>query len=394
MNIVQKTLDDLIPYENNPRHNDDAVDYVAESIKEFGFKVPIIIDKGNVIVAGHTRYKAAKKLGINEVPCLVADDLTDEQIKAFRLADNKVAEIATWDFEKLDLELSTLEMDMELFGFESYEDTEPQEVVEDDYEVEVPEEPKAKYGDIYQLGKHRLMCGDSTSIDDVSKLMNGETVDLLITDPPYNVNYEGSTKDKLTIMNDKMNNDNFRQFLLDAFTCADSVMKAGAAFYIWHADSEGYNFRGACFDVGWEVKQCLVWNKNSLVLGRQDYHWKHEPCLYGWKSGASHNWYADRKQTTVLDFDRPSRNAEHPTMKPIPLFDYQIQNNTKKDDVVLDLFGGSGTTLMAAEQNNRTAYLMELDPKYVDVIINRWEQFTGKKAVLLNENDNEDIKTA
>ena len=394
MNIVQKTLDDLIPYENNPRHNDDAVDYVAESIKEFGFKVPIIIDKGNVIVAGHTRYKAAKKLGINEVPCLVADDLTDEQIKAFRLADNKVAEIATWDFEKLDLELSTLEMDMELFGFEPYEDTEPQEVVEDDYEVEVPEEPKAKYGDIYQLGKHRLMCGDSTSIDDVSKLMNGETVDLLITDPPYNVNYEGGTKNKLTIMNDKMDNDNFRQFLSDAFTCADSVMKPGAAFYIWHADSEGYNFRGACFDVGWEVKQCLVWNKNSLVLGRQDYHWKHEPCLYGWKSGASHNWYADRKQTTVLDFDRPSRNAEHPTMKPIPLFDYQIQNNTKKDDVVLDLFGGSGTTLMAAEQNNRTAYLMELDPKYVDVIINRWEQFTGKKAVLLNENDNEDIKTA
>ena len=394
MNIVQKTLDDLIPYENNPRHNDDAVDYVAESIKEFGFKVPIIIDKGNVIVAGHTRYKAAKKLGINEVPCLVADDLTDEQIKAFRLADNKVAEIATWDFEKLELELSTLEMDMELFGFESYEDDEPQEVVEDDYEVEVPEEPKAKYGDIYQLGKHRLMCGDSTSIDDVSKLMNGETVDLLITDPPYNVNYEGKTKDKLKIENDKMDNDNFRQFLSDAFTCADSVMKPGAAFYIWHADSEGYNFRGACFDVGWEVKQCLVWNKNSLVLGRQDYHWKHEPCLYGWKSGASHNWYADRKQTTVLDFDRPSRNAEHPTMKPIPLFDYQIQNNTKKDDVVLDLFGGSGTTLMAAEQNNRTAYLMELDPKYVDVIINRWEQFTGKKAVLLNENDNEDIKTA
>lgn len=393
MNITHKTLDELIPYANNPRDNDDAVDYVAESIKEFGFKVPIIIDKDNVIVAGHTRYKACEKLGINEVPCIIADDLTEEQIKAFRLADNKVAEIATWDFEKLELELSTLEMDMELFGFETYEDDEPQEVAEDDYEVEVPEEPKAKYGDIYQLGKHRLMCGDSTSIDDVSKLMNGVEVDLLITDPPYNVNYEGGTKNKLTIMNDKMDNDNFRQFLSDAFTCADSVMKAGAAFYIWHADSEGYNFRGACFDVGWEVKQCLVWNKNSLVLGRQDYHWKHEPCLYGWKSGASHNWYADRKQTTVLDFDRPSRNAEHPTMKPIPLFDYQIQNSTKKGDNVLDLFGGSGTTLMAAEQNNRTAYLMELDPKYVDVIINRWEQFTGKKAVLLNEH-NEDIKTA
>ena len=393
MNIVQKTLDELIPYENNPRDNDDAVDYVAESIKEFGFKVPIIIDKDNVIVAGHTRYKACKKLGINEVPCIIADDLTEEQIKAFRLADNKVAEIATWDFEKLDLELSTLDMDMELFGFEPYEDTEPQEVVEDDYEVEVPEEPKAKYGDIYQLGKHRLMCGDSTSIDDVSKLMNGDTVDLLITDPPYNVNYEGATKDKLTIMNDKMDNDNFRQFLLDAFTCADSVMKAGAAFYIWHADSEGYNFRGACYDVGWTVRQCLIWNKNSLVLGRQDYHWKHEPCLYGWKDGASHNWYGDRKQTTVLDFDRPSRNAEHPTMKPIPLFDYQIQNNTKKGDIVLDLFGGSGTTLMACEQSGRTCYINELDPKYVDVIINRWEQFTGEKAVLVSEHI-KDSKTA
>jgi site-specific DNA-methyltransferase (adenine-specific) len=393
LNITQKTLDELIPYENNPRDNDDAVDYVAESIKEFGFKVPIIIDKNNVIVAGHTRYKACKKLGINEVPCLVADDLTEEQIKAFRLADNKVAEIATWDFEKLDLELSTLELDMELFGFEIIEDEEPVEATEDDYEVEVPEEPKAKYGDVYQLGKHRLMCGDSTSIDDVEKLMNGAKVDLLITDPPYNVNYEGATKDKLTIMNDKMDNDNFRQFLLDAFTCADNVMKDGAAFYIWHADSEGYNFRGACYDVGWTVRQCLIWNKNSLVLGRQDYHWKHEPCLYGWKDGASHNWYGDRKQTTVLDFDRPSRNAEHPTMKPIPLFDYQIQNNTKKGDIVLDLFGGSGTTLMASEQNERSAYLMELDPKYVDVIINRWEQFTGQKAVLVSEH-NEDIKTA
>lgn len=393
MNITQKTLHELIPYENNPRNNDDAVDYVAESIKEFGFKVPIIIDKNNVIVAGHTRYKACKKLGINEVPCLVADDLTEEQIKAFRLADNKVAEIATWDFEKLDLELSTLELDMELFGFEIIEDEEPVEATEDDYEVEVPAEPKAKYGDVYQLGNHRLMCGDSTSIDDVEKLMNGAKVDLLITDPPYNVNYEGATKDKLTIMNDKMDNDNFRQFLLDAFKCADNVMKDGAAFYIWHADSEGYNFRGACFDVGWTVRQCLIWNKNSLVLGRQDYHWKHEPCLYGWKDGASHNWYGDRKQTTVLDFDRPSRNAEHPTMKPIPLFDYQIQNNTKKGDIVLDLFGGSGTTLMASEQNERSAYLMELDPKYVDVIINRWEQFTGEKAVLVSEH-NEDIKTA
>ena len=388
MNIIQKRLDDLIPYENNPRNNDEAVRYIAESIKEFGFKVPIVIDKHNVIVAGHTRYKASKQLGMNEVPCLVADDLTPEQVKAFRLADNKVSEIATWDFDKLELEMNDLEFNMELFGFEGITlEDEAQEVVEDEYEVEVPAEPKAKEGQIYQLGNHRLMCGDSTNSDDVEKLMNTQQVDLFLSDPPYNVNYEGGTKDKLTIKNDKMSNENFRKFLIDAFGNADSVMKAGAAFYIWHADSEGYNFRGACFDVDWEVRQCLIWNKNSLVLGRQDYHWKHEPCLYGWKSGSSHNWYGDRKQTTVLDFDRPSRNAEHPTMKPIPLFSYQIQNNTKKGDNVLDLFGGSGTTLIACEQLERNCYMMEFDPKYVDVIIDRWEQFTGEKAVLLNGND-------
>ena len=393
MNITHKTLDELVPYENNPRDNEGAVDYVAESIKEFGFKVPIIIDKNNIIVAGHTRYKASKKLGINKVPCLVADDLTDEQIKAFRLADNKVAEIATWDFDKLDLELSALEMNMELFGFEANDDVEVQEALEDEFDVEVPEEPKAKLGDIYQLGKHRLMCGDSTSIDDVEKLMNGNKADMFLTDPPYNVDYEGKTKDKLKIENDKMDNDSFRQFLIDAFSNANMLMKAGAVFYIWHADSEGYNFRGACYDVGWKVRQCLVWNKNSMVMGRQDYHWKHEPCLYGWKDGASHLWTSDRKQTTVISFDKPTKNDLHPTMKPVPLFDYQIKNNTNSGDIVLDLFGGSGTTIMACEQNKRVAYAMELDPKYVDVIINRWEQFTGKKAVLLN-GDNEDIKTA
>ena len=392
MNITHKTLDELVPYENNPRNNEGAVDYVVESIKEFGFKVPIIIDKNNVIVAGHTRYKASKKLGINKVPCIIADDLTDEQIKAFRLADNKVAEIATWDFDKLDLELSTLEMDMELFGFETITD-EVQEAVEDEFDVEVPEEPKAKLGDVYQLGKHRLMCGDSTSIDDVEKLMNGNKADMLLTDPPYNVDYEGKTKDKLKIENDKMDNDSFRQFLIDAFSTADMSMKPGAVFYIWHADSEGYNFRGACYNVGWKVRQCLVWNKNSMVMGRQDYHWKHEPCLYGWKDGASHLWTSDRKQTTVISFDKPTKNDLHPTMKPVPLFDYQIKNNTNIGDIVLDLFGGSGTTIMACEQNKRVAYTMEYDPKYVDVIINRWEQYTGKKAVLLNA-DNEDIKTA
>lgn len=394
MNIIEKKLTEIIPYEKNPRKNDEAVKYVAESIKQFGFKVPIVIDKDNVIVAGHTRYKASKKLGLKEVPCIVADDLTEEQIKAYRLADNKVAEQAEWDFDLLGEELSDiLDIDMGDFGFDLSVEEEEKEAVEDEFEMELPEEPRAKLGDIYQLGNHRLMCGDSTKIDDVEKLMGGDLADMLLTDPPYNVDYEGKTKDKLKIENDKMENDNFRQFLIDAFSNANMAMKAGAVFYIWHADSEGYNFRGACFDVGWKVRQCLIWNKNSMVMGRQDYHWKHEPCLYGWKDGAGHLWASDRKQTTVISFDRPTRNDLHPTMKPVPLFDYQIKNNTKGGDIVLDLFGGSGTTIMACEQNERRAYTMEFDPRYIDVIINRWEQFTGKKAVLINGN-NEDIEEA
>lgn len=386
MDIINIALKDLKPYENNPRKNDDAVKYVAESIKEFGFKVPIVIDKNNVIVAGHTRYKAAKKLKMSEVPCIIADDLTDEQIKAFRLADNKVAEKAEWDFDLLNTELDDIiDLDMELFGFEDALQDDAEEAVEDEFEVELPAEPKSKLGDIYQLGNNRLMCGDSTVLEDVEKLMGGVQADMLLTDPPYNVNYEGKTKDKLKIKNDKMDNDNFRQFLIDAFSNADMVMKPGAVFYIWHADSEGYNFRGACFDAGWTVRQCLIWNKNSMVMGRQDYNWKHEPCLYGWKEGAGHLWASDRKQTTVINFDKPTRNDMHPTMKPIPLFDYQIKNNTKGGDVVLDLFGGSGTTIMACEQNGRRGYCMEYDPRYVDVIVDRWEKFTGAKAVLLNK---------
>ena len=386
MDIINIALKDLKPYENNPRKNDDAVKYVAESIKEFGFKVPIVIDKNNVIVAGHTRYKAAKKLKMSEVPCIIADDLTDEQIKAFRLADNKVAEKAEWDFDLLNAELDDIiDLDMELFGFEDALQDDAEEAVEDEFEVELPAEPKSKLGDIYQLGNNRLMCGDSTVLEDVEKLMGGEQADMLLTDPPYNVNYEGKTKDKLKIKNDQMGNDNFRQFLTDAFSNADMFMKPGAVFYIWHADSEGYNFRGACFDAGWTVRQCLIWNKNSMVMGRQDYQWKHEPCLYGWKEGAGHLWASDRKQTTVINFDKPTRNDMHPTMKPIPLFDYQIKNNTKGGDVVLDLFGGSGTTIMACEQNGRRGYSMEYDPRYVDVIVDRWEKFTGAKAVLLNK---------
>lgn len=231
------------------------------------------------------------------------------------------------------------------------------------------------------------MCGDSTSVTDVEALCGGRKMDLLITDPPYNVDYTGKTKDALKIENDKMEDESFRLFLRDAFLTADTVMKPGATFYIWHADSEGYNFRGACHDIEWKVRQCLIWVKNVMVMGRQDYQWKHEPCLYGWKEGASHNWYSDRKQTTLLEFDRPSRSELHPTMKPVPLFDYQIKNSSKKGDAVLDLFGGSGTTMVACEQDGRTAYLMELDPRYVDVIIDRWEKLTGQKAELLTKED-------
>lgn len=384
MEIRNIKLDELIPYEKNPRINDKAVKYVAESIKEFGFKVPIVIDKNNVIVAGHTRYKASIELGLTEVPCIIADDLTEEQVKAFRLADNKVGEIAEWDFELLAEELQEIDdLDMEAFGFEMPKNDE--EVEEDEYDVELPKEPKSKLGQVYKLGRHRLMCGDSTKVEDVAKLMDGAKADMLLTDPPYNVAYEGGTKDKLKLKNDNMSDDKFRQFLIEAFSRADEVMKEGSVFYIWHADSEGYNFRGACFNIGWKVRQCLIWNKNSMVLGRQDYQWKHEPCLYGWKEGASHLWATDRKQTTVLDFDRPSRNAEHPTMKPVKLFDYLIKNNTKSEDLVLDLFAGSGTTIIACEQNKRIGYAMELDPKYVDVIIDRWETLTGEKAELISE---------
>lgn len=384
MNIINMNITELKPYEKNPRINDNAVEYVANSIKEFGFKVPIVIDQNNVIVAGHTRLKAAKQLGLKEVPVIIAEDLTPEQIKAFRLADNKTAEFAQWNNDLLLgelMDLKTESFDMLPFGFidesESY-----QEVEEDDYEINLPEEPISKYGDVYKLGDHVLMCGDSTK-EDIKILMNDIKINLFITDPPYNVDYEGKTKDNLKIMNDKMENANFKAFLIDAFKNADSVMNEGAAFYIWHADSEGFNFRSACTEIGWTIRQCLIWNKNSMVMGRQDYQWKHEPCLYGWKEGAAHNWYSDRKQTTVLEFNKPSKNELHPTMKPIDLISYQIQNSSKQNDKVLDLFGGSGSTLIACEQLNRSCYMMELDPKYVDVIIDRWETFTDKKAIKL-----------
>lgn len=378
-------IEKLKPYKNNARtHSDEQIEKIAKSMKEFGFINPVLVDGNLNVIAGHGRILGAKKLGMKEVPCLFIEDLTEEQKRAYIIADNRLAEDAGWDKELLKIELEDLKnmnFDITLTGFEledfdfSMDET---EVIEDEFDETVPEEPTSKKGEIYKLGKHFLMCGDSTDINDVEKLMNGVKADMLLTDPPYNVDYEGGTG--LTIQNDNMDDETFREFLRVSFFNANSVMKEGAVFYIWHADSEGYNFRGACHDIGWKVRQCLIWCKNTLVMGRQDYHWKHEPCLYGWKEGASHLWASNRKQTTVLEFDKPSVSKEHPTMKPVGLFDYLIKNNTKKDDIVLDLFAGSGTSIIACEQNGRIAYSMELDPKYVDVIISRWEKLTGQQA--------------
>jgi DNA modification methylase len=390
--VVQKPVEDLIPYANNARTHDDAqVTQIASSIKEFGFNNPILITADNSIIAGHGRLMAAKKLGIAEVPCIVLDHLTETQRKAYILADNRIAQNSGWDTTLLSVEFEALTadgIDLAMLGFDADEIAkmlEPETVdglTEEDDVPEVPANPVTKLGDVWLLGRHRLMCGDSTSIDAVRELCQEQLVDMWLTDPPYNVAYEGKTKDALKIQNDAMGDDQFRQFLRDSYTAADALMKPGAVFYIWHADSEGYNFRGAAKDAGWQVRQCLVWKKQTMVMGRQDYHWKHEPCLYGWKDGAGHLWASDRKQTTILEFNRPSRNAEHPTMKPVELFEYQMLNNTKGGDIVLDSFGGSGTTAIAAEKNGRIARLMELDPKYCDVIVKRWQDFTGKEATL------------
>lgn len=671
--IVYKSIDELKPYANNPRNNKKAVAAVANSIKSFGFKIPIVIDKNNEIVCGHTRILAAKQLEIPEVPCIYADDLNEEEIRAFRLADNKTAELASWNTGMLATELNMIvNFSMADFGFDQAKGL----VSEDTFDDKVPVESISRRGDIWCLGRHRLMCGDATSVDDVHTLLGDKLADMYITDPPYNVDYTGKTKDALKIQNDTMEDEKFRAFLAAAFFAANSVMKPGATFYIWHADSEGYNFRGACHDIGWKVRQCLIWKKNVMVMGRQDYQWKHEPCqpagtmvwtpngdvpieslkdgdeviafnvasgqvcgyrdgikvktasrlysgemysisaggnttratdnhqfsvrfnpdtsekfctylmqrgnrwrvgitrtydargfglkhriiqenaergwlietfesrsaaqmgeqllsvkygipythweverglsednynhrtkkeidwlydqidydldkraeqllsdygrsikyplvdedsagdkfsrrvtakvnacnliaglmqvpvpyrktkfdgstfewvaiervtrerfdgrvyslsvpkfehyisdgiithncLYGWKDGATHLWAADRKQTTILEFDRPSRSKEHTTMKPVRLFDYQIQNNTKEMDVVFDSFAGSGTSIIACEQNNRICYSLELDPRYVDVIVRRYRNLVGEEADITLMRDGETIK--
>lgn len=377
INIVYKKIDELKPYKNNPRKNDKAVKAVADSIKEFGFKVPIILDSNMEIIAGHTRLKAAKRLKYKEVPCIIADDLTPDQVRAFRLVDNKVGELAEWDIDLLNIELSEIELDLTPFDFKIEKTV--NDIEEDDYEVVVPDEPKSKKGDIYILGNHRLMCGDSTNKDDVRKLMNGNQCDMIFTDPPYNVNYEGGTGMK--IQNDNMLDANFYNFLISAFDNMYENTKMGGAIYVCHADTEGLNFRNAFKNAGYKLAECLIWVKSALVMGRQDYHWRHEPILYGWKEGAAHYFIDDRTQDTVWEFKKPKKNALHPIMKPLELCAKAIYNSSRSGDIILDLFGGSGSTLIASEQLDRICYMMELDEKYVDVIIDRWEKYTGRKAV-------------
>ena len=388
MEIIKLKIADLTPYEGNAKtHPKKQVEEIKNSIKTFGFCDPVgIWGEKNIIVEGHGRVLALQEMGETEVYCIRLDHLTDEERKAYTLAHNKTTMSSDFDFDKLEAELKALgEMDLDFsmadFGFDLSEFEDQKEVVEDEVPlVDEVTEPMTKLGDIWQLGEHRLMCGDSTDNATVEKLMDGSCADLLVTDPPYNVDYEGIAG---KIENDKMGSEEFKQFLVRAFKCAFDNLKAGGAFYIWYASREHINFETALNDAGLKVKEQLIWVKNHLVLSRQDYHWRHEPCLYGWKDGAPHNWYSDRSQTTVLEFNRPNRNAEHPTMKPLDLIGYQIQNSSRKHELVLDLFGGSGSTLIACEQLRRKCYTMELDPKFCDVIIKRWEALTGGKAVLV-----------
>jgi DNA modification methylase len=389
MEIKQLELKDLIPYANNPRKK-QAIDKVASSIKEFGWQQPIVVDEEMVIVVGHTRYQAAQKLGLDKVPVRIATGLTDAQIKAYRLLDNRANQDALWDDDMLKIEvqdIDKMDIDLALTGFDEKELDKLLFVEQDGLTDEdaVPEdvEPRVKLGELWQLGNHRLLCGDATNNNDIEILFEDKKADLYLTDPPYNVDYVGKTKDALKIQNDKFSDDKFNNFLTDAFISSATKIKAGGSFYIFHADSEGYNFRSACKKANFNTRKCLIWSKNSMVMGRQDYHWQHEPILYGWMEGGSHSWYSDRKQTTILNFARPTKSKEHPTMKPVDIIEYLIKNSSKQEDIILDTFLGSGSTLIACEKTNRSCYGLELDPKYCDVIIKRWEDFTGQTAKLL-----------
>lgn len=387
MNIVPLKTSEVIPYDQNPRHNDVAVDKVAASIAEFGFKGAILLDKNKVIICGHTRLKAAMKLGLETVPCQIADDLTDEQVKAFRLVDNKVGELADWDEELLALELGGIEdIDMAVFGFEM---PEPEDAPDPDA---VPEPPKiaiTQPGDVWILGRHRLLCGDSTKREDVEKLMDGKKADMVFTDPPYGVDYSSACDRDNTkhrkIENDKLTKDQTKDFFLSCFTNLERSIKEGCPFYVCapQGGDQMMMMMMSMSDANIPIRHELIWLKNQMVFGRSDYHYKHEPILYGWKKGAAHYWNGGRDKTSILEFDKPHVSDLHPTMKPVELIEYLIGNSSKPDDIVLDLFGGSGSTMIAAEKTKRVCYMMELDQLYCDVICRRWQDFTGSRAVNL-----------
>ncbi len=402
-NVERRATDELVPYARNARtHSDQQVDQIAASIAEWGWTMPVLIDEGGVILAGHGRVLAARRLGIEEVPVIVAKGWSEPQRRAYVLADNKLTLNGGWDEDLLRVEIADLELegfDLDLIGFDKDElatfldDALRSEIADVDDAPEPPVDPITKPGDLWLLGEHRLLCGDSTKAEDVERLMAGAKADLMLTDPPYNValgmnetpeqaKARNRRTDGKVVANDSMSDHEFRAFLVACFEQGFSSMKPGASFYVWHADSEGFNFRGAVRDCGQKVRQCLVWAKDVLVMGRQDYQWQHEPCLYGWKDGAAHGWYSDRKQTTLLRFDRPSRNQEHPTMKPVGLFAYLMGNSTAPQGLAYDPFLGSGTTLIAAEQLGRKCYGIEISPAYCDVIVKRWEQATDRKATL------------
>ena len=380
------STDKLVPYVNNARtHSAEQILKLRSSLREFGFVNPIIIDKDFNIIAGHGRLMAAKEEGIKEVPCVFADFLTEAQKKAYILADNRMAMDAGWDEELLKIEMEELQnlgYDLGYTGFDEKELAElfgidDKEVEDDDFDLTAALE-KASFvekGDVWFVGKHKLMCGDATSSEDVSKLMEGKKANLILTDPPYNVAFKSS--DGLTIQNDSMGNNDFYNFLYSSFKNMAEHLENGGAAYIFHADTEGLNFRKAFIDAGFHLAGCCIWVKDSLVLGRSDYQWQHEPVLYGFMQNGKHPWYSDRKQTTIWNFDKPKKNSNHPTSKPLDLLAYPIKNSTQANAIVIDTFGGSGSTLMACEQMNRICYTMELDEKYASVILRRYVEDTN-----------------
>ena len=426
MKIEVLPIDSLKPYENNAKiHTPAQVAQIAASIQEFGNNDPIAVDENNMVIEGHGRLLALKSLGVKEAECIRLVGLTDDQKRAYIHIHNQLTMNTGFDMDILTQELKSIEgIDMSFFGFDmdfsidqDFDFDDGQNVEDELLSSSAAKEPRTKRGQLWQLGRHRLMVGDSTSEEDVDKLTGGEAMDLCITDPPYNVNYEGGTQEKLTIINDDMDDLSFYRFLQNFYAQMLRVLKYGASYYIFHADTEGLNFRAALQEAGGQVKQNLIWVKNSLVLGRQDYQWKHEPILYGWKDGAGHYFVNDRCQTTVFEnkpdldsmtrdeladlaekllakleeiptsiihHDKPVRSELHPTMKPVALCAKLIQNSSKRGEKVIDFFGGSGSTLMACEETGRICYTMELDTRYADVIINRWEEATGEKAVLMN----------